>query len=73
MFQMEVYAAELTQLQTQFPDADSDLTAASRAETEAALRATEGLVGDLQDDVRLLTGSNAISRQSTPSQMPHSD
>lgn len=59
---MEVYAAELKQLQTPFPDVDVGLTAASSAETEAALRATEELVGDLQDNVRRLAGNNVISR-----------
>lgn len=59
---MEVYAAELKRLQTPFPDVDVGLTAASGAETEAALRATEELVGDLQDDVRQLAGNNGVGR-----------
>lgn len=62
MFQMEVFAAELKQLQTPFPDVDVGVTAASSAETEAALTATEELVRDLQDSVRQLAGNNAVGR-----------
>ncbi|XP_056247590.1 laminin subunit gamma-2 [Seriola aureovittata] len=47
---MEAYAARLKDLETKFSDMDGGLSPANGAEMEAALRAVERLVNNLQDD-----------------------
>lgn len=53
---METYAAKLKDLELLFSAVDGGLKPANSAEMEAALRATEKLVKDLQDDTKLLAG-----------------
>lgn len=54
---MEAYTAKLKELETLFSDMDGGLKPANSAEMEAALRATEELVDDLQADAELLSGN----------------
>lgn len=56
MFQMESYAAKLQELERLFSDMDGGLKPTNMAEMEAALRAAERLVRDLQDSTEQLTG-----------------
>ncbi|XP_070775382.1 laminin subunit gamma-2 [Enoplosus armatus] len=53
---MEAYAGKLKELETLFSDMDGGLKPANSAEMEAALRAAEELVNDLQDNAELLAG-----------------
>ncbi|XP_042353548.1 laminin subunit gamma-2, partial [Plectropomus leopardus] len=53
---MEAYAAKLKELETLFSNMDGGLKPGNSAELEAALRAAEELVDDLQDDTELLAG-----------------
>ncbi|XP_076600718.1 laminin subunit gamma-2 [Chaetodon auriga] len=53
---VEAYAAKLKELETLFSDMDGGLKPANSAEMEAALRATEELVDDLQANTELLAG-----------------
>uniref|UniRef100_UPI0037E831B8 laminin subunit gamma-2 isoform X2 n=1 Tax=Semicossyphus pulcher TaxID=241346 RepID=UPI0037E831B8 len=53
---METYAAKLKDLESQFSDMRGDVKPAPGADMEAALRAVEELVEDLQDDSELLAG-----------------
>ncbi|XP_074505941.1 laminin subunit gamma-2 [Sebastes fasciatus] len=53
---MAAYADKLKQLETRLSDVDGGLKPANSAEMEAALRATEKLVDDLQYNTELLTG-----------------
>ncbi|KAM3604282.1 uncharacterized protein V6R79_008893 [Siganus canaliculatus] len=53
---METYAVKVQELEDLFSDMDGDLRPANNAELEAALRSTEELVDDLQDDVEALDG-----------------
>ncbi|XP_008273912.1 laminin subunit gamma-2 [Stegastes partitus] len=67
---MEGYATKVKELETLFSDMDGGLKPANSAEIEAALRAAEDVVDDLQDDTKLLaemekrlqTRLSAISR-----------
>ena len=52
---METYAAKLKQLET-LSNMDGGLKPANSAELEAALRAAEELVDDLQYDTELIAG-----------------
>ncbi|XP_034743237.1 laminin subunit gamma-2 isoform X1 [Etheostoma cragini] len=54
---MESYAAKLKELEILFSDMDGGLKPANSAEMEAALRAAEEMVDDLQYETELLTGS----------------
>lgn len=53
--QMEAYAAKLKDLET-LSNMDGGLKPANSAELEAALRAAEELVDDLQYDTELIAG-----------------
>ncbi|XP_056266481.1 laminin subunit gamma-2 [Pseudoliparis swirei] len=53
---MEAYAGKLKELETLFSETDGGLKPAGRGQMEAALRATEELVDDLQYDTELLAG-----------------
>uniref|UniRef100_A0A8D0APG7 Laminin subunit gamma 2 n=1 Tax=Sander lucioperca TaxID=283035 RepID=A0A8D0APG7_SANLU len=53
----KAYAAKLKELEILFSDMDGGLKPADSAEMEAALRATEELVDDLQYEAEMLTGS----------------
>ncbi|XP_034411425.1 LOW QUALITY PROTEIN: laminin subunit gamma-2 [Cyclopterus lumpus] len=53
---MEAYGGKLKELKTLFSDTDAGLKPAGRGQIEAALRATEELVDDLQYDTELLAG-----------------
>jgi len=59
-FQMEAYAGKLKELETLFSETDGGLKPAGRGQMEAALRATEELVDDLQYDTELLAGQASI-------------
>ncbi|XP_040911632.1 laminin subunit gamma-2 [Toxotes jaculatrix] len=54
---MEAYAARLKELDSQFSDMDGGLTPADSSQMEAALRAIEQQVNDLQDTTEHLTES----------------
>ncbi|XP_078121302.1 laminin subunit gamma-2 [Sander vitreus] len=54
---MEAYAAKLKELEILFSKMDGGLKPADSAEMEAALRATEEMVDDLQYEAEMLTGS----------------
>lgn len=53
---MEAYGAKLKELETLFSDMDGGLKPANSAEIEAALRAIEELVNNLQDETEQLSG-----------------
>lgn len=59
---METYAGKLKDLETLFSAADGGVKPANSDEMEAALRATEELVKDLQDDAKLLAGETTFTQ-----------
>ena len=56
--QVDVHASRLKELETRLSHMDGGLTLANSATMEAALRAAEQLVDDLQDDTEELTGES---------------
>ena len=59
---MEAYANKLKDLERLFTDMDGGLKPTNSAEMEAALRATEQLVNNLQDTTDQLTGEMRSDR-----------
>lgn len=59
VFQIEAYAAKLKELEALFSDTDGGFKPSNRAEVEAALRATEELVTELQDNTGQLAGRSS--------------
>lgn len=53
---MDAYGAKLKELETLFSDMDGGLKPTNAAEMEAALKAIEALVVNLQDNAEELTG-----------------